>query len=198
MFQSSKCVEAVGMGQNQSTRRCTVILKEARLSSAGAPRCTQWSRRRRRARYLPHAVRWTAIRKVQANAAAGPSAGLRRRRTLQRADERELADLPPRSGNEAIEAEPQGRIVLDDQQNRIVGGVVAATRDTPKRAAVGSAWRRVQAGMHVPLADIVLLAVGAIVDRVEISLKESRVAREEEAPVPRSRPWRAGSGDHEG
>lgn len=49
----------------------------------------------------------------------------------------------------------------------------------------------------MPLADIVFPAGSVVVNRVEISLQESRVAREGEAPVPRSWPWRAGSGDRE-
>lgn len=86
--------------------------------------------------------------------------------------------------------------MLDDQQDGIVSGVVAAAGDAPEGATVGSAWRRIKAGMDVPLADVVFFPVGAIMDRVEISLQESGVAREEEAPVTRPGSWRAGSGDH--
>lgn len=62
------------------------------------------------------------------------------------------------------------RCLLDDDQDGVIGGVVLAAGYAPEGAAVGAAWWGVEGVVDVPLADVVLVHFGAVVDAVEVPL----------------------------
>src|SRR4029077_18416598 len=87
--------------------------------------------------------------------------------------------------------------LLHNEQDGIVGGVVLAAGDPPQRSAVWATGWRVECVVHMPLADVVLAALAAVVDFIEVSLQKPSVSGECESAVQCAGSWRAYSGDPE-
>jgi hypothetical protein len=92
-------------------------------------------------------------------------------------DELEFAPPSGGLGDEPVRVEaPFVRAIFDDDQDRVVGLVIALTRDAKERPAIRTTRRSIESRVNVPFTYVILGAVAAFMYVVEVALQEPGVA----------------------